>query len=53
MKNDLIVENVVIDDILNLEQEQLKVVAYIQVLESKRNQILSLVGCLTEEMLPK
>ena len=46
------VTNVVIDSILNLENEQRKVVAYIHELESRRNQLLSFVDSLTEQMLP-
>ena len=47
-----IVTNVVIDSILNLENEQRKVIAYIHELESRRNQLLSFVDSLTEQMLP-
>ena len=46
------VTNVVIDSILNLENEQRKVIAYIHELESRRNQLLSFVDSLTEQMLP-
>ena len=46
-----VVENVVIDDILNLEREQRNVFAYINELESRRNQLLSLLGTIPEEML--
>ena len=46
-----VVENVVIDDILNLEREQQKVFAYIHELEARRNQLLSLLGTLPEEMI--
>ena len=51
-KMDANVTNVVIDSILNLENEQRKVVAYIHELESRRNQLLSFVDSVTEQILP-
>ena len=47
-----IVTNVVIDSILNLENEQRKVLAYIHELESRQNQLLSFVDSVTEQILP-
>ena len=45
-----IVENV-IDTILNIENEQSKVLAYISELENRRKHLLGYLGCLNEDIL--